>query len=68
MAHVHSILICKGRQSDKYGNTVQWWTEKTLENYEERAKCFIDQYSNYTVLDGTRVTFVIFKKIFSSKN
>ncbi|EFX85605.1 hypothetical protein DAPPUDRAFT_46047, partial [Daphnia pulex] len=45
----------QGRQSDKNGNTVQWWTEKTLENYEERAQCFIDQYSNYTVLNGIKL-------------
>ncbi|XP_046461427.1 endothelin-converting enzyme 1-like [Daphnia pulex] len=45
----------QGRQSDKNGNTVQWWTEKTLEKYQVRAKCFIDQYSNYTVLNRTRL-------------
>ncbi|XP_046633413.1 neprilysin-4-like isoform X2 [Daphnia pulicaria] len=48
----------QGRQSDKNGNTVQWWTEKTLEKYQERAKCFIDQYSNYVVLNGTRLNGV----------
>ena len=44
-----------GRQYDKNGNTAQWWTEKTLEKYQERTKCFIDQYSNYTVLNGIKV-------------
>lgn len=50
----HYIEI-KGRQGDKNGNTVQWWTGKTLVNYQEHVKCFIDQYSNYTVLNGMRV-------------
>jgi hypothetical protein len=35
-------FIFKGRQSDKFGNTAQWWTEETLEKYQVRAKCFID--------------------------
>jgi len=37
----------QGRQSDKFGNTADWWTEQTVNNYLERAQCFIDQYDNY---------------------
>lgn len=45
----------KGRQNDKYGNTANWWTENTLEQYQSRAKCFEDKYNNYVVLNGTQL-------------
>ena len=45
-----------GRQRNKNGNTVNWWTDQTLANYLERAQCFIDQYSNYTVPSGSHVS------------
>ncbi len=46
----------QGRQSDKLGNTANWWTPETLTNYLERAQCFIDQYSNFTVASGSHVS------------
>ncbi|XP_045509587.1 neprilysin-2 [Colias croceus] len=39
----------QGRQFDKNGNLVDWWQEMTKQKYLEKAKCIIDQYSNYTV-------------------
>ncbi|CAH4038346.1 neprilysin-2 isoform X2 [Pieris brassicae] len=39
----------QGRQFDKIGNLVDWWQEMTKQKYLEKAKCIIDQYSNYTV-------------------
>lgn len=39
----------QGRQFDKNGNLVDWWQETTKHKYLEKAKCIIDQYSNYTV-------------------
>ncbi|XP_068624947.1 neprilysin-2 [Battus philenor] len=39
----------QGRQFDKNGNLVDWWQEETKQKYLEKAKCIIDQYSNYTV-------------------
>ncbi|CAG4955091.1 unnamed protein product [Colias eurytheme] len=39
----------QGRQFDKNGNLVDWWQEVTKQKYLEKAKCIIDQYSNYTV-------------------
>lgn len=35
----------QGRQSDKFGNTADWWSQETITNYLARAQCFIDQYS-----------------------
>ncbi|KAJ0423789.1 hypothetical protein BJY00DRAFT_278326 [Aspergillus carlsbadensis] len=38
-----------GRHYDETGNYTDWWDEKTVENFEERAQCFIDQYAEFTV-------------------
>lgn len=38
-----------GRKYDKNGNAIEWWTQKTINNYEEKAQCFVDQYNGYLV-------------------
>ena len=38
-----------GRQYDKNGNRHPWWTNTTIEQFNERKQCIIEQYSNYTV-------------------
>ncbi|CAG8139255.1 unnamed protein product [Penicillium salamii] len=38
-----------GRHYDQVGNYTDWWDDKTVNAFEERAQCFIDQYSNFTV-------------------
>ncbi|CAL8121946.1 unnamed protein product [Orchesella dallaii] len=38
----------RGRQSDGDGDLVDWWDENTVNEYTERAKCFVNQYENYT--------------------
>jgi predicted metalloendopeptidase len=38
-----------GRQYDKDGNKIPWWTNATIEAFTERTMCIIEQYSNYTV-------------------
>ncbi|KAJ6167056.1 Peptidase M13 neprilysin [Penicillium chermesinum] len=40
-----------GRHYDQNGNYTDWWDSKTVDSFEERAQCFVDQYSNFTV-DG----------------
>jgi len=39
----------QGRQYDGTGNLQPWWSEETLQGFLERADCFIQQYTNYTV-------------------
>ena len=38
-----------GSQFDVHGNLKSWWTKKTLDQFNEKAKCFIDQASAYNV-------------------
>lgn len=38
-----------GRHYDQNGNYTDWWTNATVKAFEERAQCFVDQYSNFTV-------------------
>ncbi|CAF0827881.1 unnamed protein product [Adineta steineri] len=38
-----------GRQFDKDGNLVLWWTHETIKKFIERKTCIVDQYSNFTV-------------------
>jgi predicted metalloendopeptidase len=38
-----------GRRYDKDGNLKQWWTEDTLQEYEHRVQCIVEQYSQYNV-------------------
>ena len=38
-----------GLQYDKIGNKIPLWTNETVEGFNNRTQCIIDQYSNYTV-------------------
>jgi membrane metallo-endopeptidase-like protein 1 len=38
-----------GRQFDEDGNRVSWWTEDTIQKFDQRKQCIIDQYSNYSI-------------------
>jgi endothelin-converting enzyme len=38
-------------QDERYHN---WWTNATAHGFQERADCFVDQYSKLTILNGTR--------------
>ncbi|CAF4540229.1 unnamed protein product [Rotaria sp. Silwood1] len=43
-----------GRQFDRNGNQVSWWTNQTIAAFDKQNECFIQQYSNYTVLSLNR--------------
>jgi len=38
-----------GRHYDQNGNYTDWWNDKTVSGFTERADCFVNQYYNYTV-------------------
>ncbi|CAF3149631.1 unnamed protein product [Rotaria sp. Silwood2] len=41
----------QGRQFDGDGNMRSWWTNISLNNFQDRTKCFMKQYSNFAI-DG----------------
>ena len=47
----------EGRRYDQNGNYTDWWTEPTVAEFERRARCYIDQYSRFSIpgLDGKPV-------------
>lgn len=49
MKSVNCNVWFLGRQYDKDGNIFQWWSDEDIVNFQDKAKCIIDQYSNYTV-------------------
>ena len=43
----------QGSKFDGDGNLNSWWTEQDLEKFNSRTAMLVEQYSNFTVLDGT---------------
>ncbi|TOF86384.1 hypothetical protein CGJ15_25210, partial [Vibrio parahaemolyticus] len=39
----------EGRQNDLHGNAVPWWSNATLEAFQEHAQCIVDQYGSIRV-------------------
>lgn len=49
MAYTAAIAFdSTGRHYDETGNYTDWWDDKTVDAFEERAQCFVDQYSDFT--------------------
>ena len=38
-----------GRRYDENGVYRDWWTNRTVAEFEKRTQCFVDQYANFTV-------------------
>ena len=45
----------EGRHFDAKGNLRDWWTPKDAEQFEKRAECLVNQYSNYTAVDDIKL-------------
>jgi len=45
----------EGRQFDADGNLKDWWTKKDAQAFEERTRCIVDQYAQYTVVDDIKI-------------
>ena len=45
----------EGRQFDGDGNLRDWWTKKDGENFEARANCVRNQYSQYVIVDDVKI-------------
>jgi len=45
----------EGRQYDAKGDLKNWWTKSDGDEFDKRAKCVSDQYSQYTVIDDIKI-------------
>jgi endothelin-converting enzyme/putative endopeptidase len=45
----------EGRQFDAKGNLKDWWTKEDAAEFQKRADCVSDQYSQYTVVDDIKI-------------
>jgi len=45
----------EGSQFDGGGNLRNWWTDADRKQFEQRAKCVVDQYSGYTIIDNIKI-------------
>jgi len=45
----------QGRQYDRDGNLRDWWGERDAMNFEKRAQCVHDQYSQYVIVDDVKI-------------
>src|SRR6185437_5251302 len=45
----------QGRQYDAQGNLRDWWTEADGKAFDQRASCFVDQYSGFTAVDDVHI-------------
>ncbi len=45
----------EGRQYDAKGDLKDWWTKSDADEFQKRADCVSDQYSQYTVIDDIKI-------------
>jgi len=45
----------EGRQFDAHGNLKDWWTKDDAKNFTDRARCVVDQYAQYTIVDDIKI-------------
>ncbi len=48
------MFFFSGRQFNKDGDSVIWWSEKSIANFQEREQCIIDQYSQYVLPENNK--------------
>ena len=46
----------QGRQFDAKGNLRDWWTKHDAEEFQKRADCVSDEYSQFTVVDDVKIS------------
>jgi len=45
----------QGRKFDPQGNLHDWWTEQDGKEFEKRASCVADEYSNFVAVDDVKL-------------
>ncbi len=51
-----------GRQFNEAGDRIPWWSPETIQKFDERKQCIINQYSNYTVTEIHMNVSIIFMR------
>lgn len=46
--HEGSPLCPPGRNFDKNGNMLDWWTNFSAQHFQEQSECMVHQYGNYS--------------------
>ena len=59
--------VIAGRQYDKFGNLVDWWGNKSEQQFNDLAQCFVDEYSQFTVF-GHHVRLSVCLKLNNNNN
>ncbi|OTA53412.1 peptidase family M13 [Hypoxylon sp. EC38] len=57
-----------GRHYDEHGNFTDWWTNNTVQEFDKRASCFVDQYNNFTVEGNNGETLHVNGKLTLGEN
>lgn len=39
----------QGREFDRNGDLAPWWNNATIERFQKRTECLVQQYSSYTI-------------------
>lgn len=52
-----------GRQYAGDGRIASWWTNETVTKFNERAQCFVNQYSNFTVAEANNQSINVNGKV-----
>jgi endothelin-converting enzyme/putative endopeptidase len=45
----------QGRQFDAEGNLKDWWTPEDAKRFEERSACFVNEYSEFSPIEGVKL-------------
>jgi putative endopeptidase len=45
----------RGRKYDPQGNLRDWWTPEDAKEFEKRASCIADEYSNFVAVDDLKI-------------
>ncbi|KAL8809939.1 MAG: hypothetical protein Q9200_002994 [Gallowayella weberi] len=57
-----------GRHYDQNGNYTDWWDNPTIQAFEAKTQCFIEQYSKFTILDPDGRTLHVNGKLTLGEN
>ncbi|XP_066581409.1 endothelin-converting enzyme 1-like isoform X2 [Prorops nasuta] len=57
-----------GRLFDANGNVAQWWGNETVENYDKRTMCFVEQFSRSFFIRNSNVTVKLNGKLTLAEN